>query len=366
MSTDARRTRPTTDLHKDDQDLFAAISRLRAVYMPTPLLDLGELARRCGVARVLVKDESVRPLGNFKSLGGVFAGLRALARAVGAASVEALLSSTGKERLPALITASDGNHGLSVATAARIAGTAARIYLPASVPFARSDRIAAEGAQVIRIDGTYDAAVDAAASAAQSGGGLLVPDTSDQAEDAVLDDVMTGYGLMAREIGDQCCDLGIAPSHLFVQAGVGGLAAAMTKAFAELMTRPPSIVVVEPAEADCVRRALASGKPELVPGELDTAAEMLACGLASAHAVALLKKHGAKAIVVSEARLEEAVAVMAEAGGPESTPSGACGLAGLLEAASDEQLRAHLQLSPDAVVLLIASEGRIPTAAERS
>jgi len=347
----------------DDEDLFAGLSRLQPEYAPTPLLDLPSLAARCRVGRVFAKDESVRPLGNFKSLGGVFAGLRALARAVGAPGVEALLSAPGKDRLPALVTASDGNHGLSVATAARLAGALARIYLPASVPPARADRILAQGAEVVRIDGTYDAAVDAAARAAESGEALLVPDTGDRVEDPVLDDVMTGYGLMAREMADQLRDLGSGATHLFVQAGVGGLAAAMAKAFAELMAESPITVVVEPASADCVGRALASGQPELVPGELDTAAEMLACGLASAHAVALLSKHKAKSIAVSEERLEEAVAAMAAAGGPATTPSGACGLAGLLEAAGDDRKRAEFQLSADSIVLLIASEGRVPVSA---
>ena len=348
---------PASD--QDDQDLFAGLSRLQPEYRPTPLLDLPALAKRCGVGRVLVKDESVRPLGNFKSLGGVFAGLRALARATGAPGVQALLSAPpGQSRLPALVTASDGNHGLSVATAARLAGAAARIYLPASVPTARSDRIAAAGAEVIRIRGTYDDAVAAAAEAVRSGGGLLVPDTGDRVDDIVLDDVMTGYALIAREIAGQLGD--VRPTHLFVQAGVGGLAAALAKAFAELLAEPPMTIVVEPASADCVGRALASGRPELVPGELDTAAEMLACGLASAHAVALLRKHQAKAIAVPEERLQEAVAAMAAAGGPVTTPSGACGLAGLLGAASDDELRGEFQFSADAVVLVIASEGAVP------
>jgi diaminopropionate ammonia-lyase len=346
-------------LSSDDPDLFATIARLQEHYRPTPLLDLTDLADSCGVGRVLVKDESRRPLGNFKSLGGVFAGLRALARAGGFATVEALLDSSPRN-LPALITASDGNHGLSVATAARLAGAPARIFLPASVPQRRSDRIAAVGAEVVRIDGTYDEVVDAAAAAAAAGGGLLVPDTSEDVSDPVLDDVMTGYGLMAREIADQCRDLGLHPTHLFVQAGVGGLAAAMAKALAELMDHPPLTVVVEPAAADCVRRALAASTPELVPGELDTAAEMLACGLASAHAVALLREHGAKSVVVGEDRLKEAVAALAVAGGPASTESGACGLAGLLEAAASKQLRDEIALSSDAAVLLILSEGAIP------
>src|SRR5205085_3564966 len=139
------------------------ICRLQEHYAPTPLADLPKLAQAFGIGRVLVKDESRRPLSNFKSLGGAFAALRALARAGGFASVDALLSSRGATGLPTLITASDGNHGLSVATGARLAGASARIFLPASVSRDRSDRIVAAGAEVVRIDGTYDEANDAAA-----------------------------------------------------------------------------------------------------------------------------------------------------------------------------------------------------------
>jgi diaminopropionate ammonia-lyase len=351
------------ELRADNPDLLATLSRLQPSYVPTPLLDLARLAAECRVARVLVKDESRRPLGNFKSLGGAFAGLRALARAGGFAGVEALLASGRGADLPPLITASDGNHGLSAATAARLAGTAARIFLPASVPEERSARISATGAEVVRIDGTYDDAVDAAAAAARSGGGLLVPDTSERTSDPVLDDVMAGYGLMAREIAAQCRDLGARPTHLFVQAGVGGLAAAMAKALAELMPEPPAIVVVEPDAADCVRQGLRSGRPELVPGELHTSAEMLACGLASAHALAILREQEPKCVTVDEGRLGEAVTAMSVGGGPATTPSGACGLAGLLEAASDSALREELGLGAESAVLLIASEGVVPDTA---
>ena len=346
-----------------DKDLFAALSRLEAPYAPTPLLDLPELARRCGVGRVLVKDESKRPLGNFKSLGGLYAGLRALARAAGLADVEALLD--GAERpsaLPALITASDGNHGLSVATAAQLAGAPARIYLPAGVQQARVARIAARGAEIVHVPGTYDEAVDAAAAAAARGEGLLVADTSDCLGDPAVTDVMAGYGLLAREIADQCAAIEARPTHAFVQAGVGGLPAALAEGLAAEFAPPPLTVVVEPAKAACVARALAAGRPVPIEGALHTSAEMLACGLASAPAVAALLRHGAKSVTVGEPRLAEAAAALPLAGGPATTPSGACGVAGLLEAAADSELRRALGLEAFATVLLIASEGPVPGA----
>ncbi|MEO3475312.1 pyridoxal-phosphate dependent enzyme [Roseomonas sp. CAU 1739] len=142
----------------------AALSRLSPDYAATPLLDLPRLATRLGVAQVLAKDEGRRMLGSFKSLGGTYAGLRALARA--ARTDFAGLVASRPAGQPALVCASDGNHGLAVAAAARLAGAGARVYLHDGVPLARAQRIQAQGAEIVRVAGTYDDAVDAAAAAA--------------------------------------------------------------------------------------------------------------------------------------------------------------------------------------------------------
>ncbi|MGH8078144.1 MAG: pyridoxal-phosphate dependent enzyme, partial [Lysobacter sp.] len=145
-------------------------------YRPTALMELPALARLTNVGRVFVKAEGERPLGNFKVLGGMVAGLRALARTAGVASLQDLSSTRGlREPLPRLICASDGNHGLAVAAAARRSGATASIYLPVGVGRARAERIEAFGADVVWVSGTYDDAVQAAAAAAGRGEGLLIP-----------------------------------------------------------------------------------------------------------------------------------------------------------------------------------------------
>jgi diaminopropionate ammonia-lyase len=104
--------------------------------------------------------------------------------------------------LPPLVCASDGNHGLAVAAGARLAGAPARVYLPAIVPQSRANRILNEGAEVVRIDGTYEDAVEAAANAARKGEGILIADTTDLPNDPAVADVMAGYGVIAREVRD--------------------------------------------------------------------------------------------------------------------------------------------------------------------
>ncbi|HJR72981.1 MAG TPA: pyridoxal-phosphate dependent enzyme [Luteimonas sp.] len=345
-----------------DNDFLADPSTLWSDYRPTPLLDLPALARLAGVGRVLVKWEGTRPLGNFKSLGGMFAGLRALARVSGAKTMDALQDYCSSAAIaPRLITASDGNHGLAVAAAARRAGAKASIYLPAGVNPARADRIEAVGGEIVWISGTYDEAVEAAAAAAARGEGWLVPDTSPNPDDVAVADVMAGYSLIAREILVQLPEEAQdAPSHLFVQAGVGTLAAAMAEGLHEHMRAPGRMVAVEPEAAACVARALAAGRPERLPGDLHTAAEMLACGLASASAIEILLRHEARAIAVDDHQMRSATSALRDFGGLDSTPSGTAGLAGLLHVAADPELRRAHRLGPDSCVLLIVSEAAVP------
>jgi diaminopropionate ammonia-lyase len=327
-------------------------------YRPTTLLELPALARQLNVGRVFAKLENERPLGNFKAVGGMIAGLEALAARSAAAAASqpapaAANQPAGLGALPRLICASEGNHGLSVAAAAARAGTNATIYLPSNANSIRADRIEAIGGDIRWIDGTYDDAVEAAAAAAARGEGLLIPDTSPNPNDPVVKDVMTGYGLITQELRDQ---LPVRPTHLFVQAGVGGLAAAMVDGLHDFMSAPHRILIVEPESAACVSRALAAGHPVLVPGSLQTSAEMLSCGLASAPAIGILKQYNVRSLLVNEHHLQSAPPALQTAGGPPTTPSGAAGLAGLLHASAHPTHRADHHLTPTSNVLLIITE----------
>jgi diaminopropionate ammonia-lyase len=291
----------------------------------------------------------------------VYAGLRALARATGRPDSATLVAARRpRESLPALICASDGNHGLAVAAAAEFAGAAARVYLHGGVPPARAKRIAARGAELVRIGGTYDDAVVEAARAAARGEGLLIADTAADENDPVVADVMAGYGLMAHEIVDQLRALGDErPTHLFVQAGVGGLAAALAESVRGQMAGDRRVVVVEPDKAAGVAAALKARRTVRVPGNLTTSAEMLACGVASAPALKVLLRHGATAITVGETALADAVTTLAACGGPATTPSGAAGLAGLLCAPPESPPARELGIDGSSRVLLVATEGTV-------
>lgn len=312
----------------------------------TALLDCPALARRTNVGRVLVKVESGRPFGNFKILGGMTAALRALARITGTPVARL----RHQNNLPRLICASDGNHGLAVAAAANIAGAPATVYLHHGVPCSRADRIIALGASIYWIAGTYDNAVDAAAEAARVDG-VLVPDTSADLDDPIVRDVIAGYATLTDEINAQLADTTI--SHQFIQAGVGGLAAAMAQGLPKT-----KLAIVEPEHAACVAPALAAGQVVRIDGSLQTCAEMLACGEASAPALAILQRHNPLPVLVSEAALLEAAEIMDREENIHTTPSGSAGLAGLLHVATNDGLRQQAGLDRLSTVLLVVSEAQ--------
>ncbi len=342
------------------EGIAAELLRLSPAYAATPLLDLHALAARCGVAQVLAKDEGRRMLRSFKSLGGTYAGLRALARAAGTDIARLLDPASRPGGLPALICASDGNHGLAVAPAARLAGAlgprlSACRGAGGAGPADHRPRVP----RSLWVEGTYDDAVDKAADAARAGEGILIADTTDDPTDPVVADVMAGYGVIGAEIRRQVEATGQPrPTHLFVQAGVGGLAAALAGSLAAWLAPPAAVIVVEPASTACVAAALAASQPMRLSGELETSAEMLSCGLASAPALAVLRRHGARAVTVSEAALRDATRLLREHGGPASTPSGVAGFAGLmsLQASGDA---ASFGLDATSRVLIIITEAEL-------
>ena len=183
-------------------------------------------------------------------------------------------------------------------------------------------------------------------------------DTTDDPADPVVADVMAGYGLIAPEIRQQVeAAAHQRPTHLFVQAGVGGLAAAAVAAGLHTWMAPPArIAVVEPAEAPCVAAALAAGRPVRVTGELKTAAEMLSCGEASRPALAVLLRHDVRVVTVPEATLIAAPHLLRDEAGPSTTPSGAAGLAGLIAVSADSTTAADLGLEAESRVLIFITE----------
>lgn len=335
-------------------------------YAPTPLVALPGLARDLGLGAVWYKDESGRfGLGSFKALGGAYAVFRLLAREVAARTGEPVGAAdlaAGRHRdIVSGITvtcATDGNHGRSVAWGARTFGCRCVIYIHETVSEGRRDAIAAFGAEVVRTPGNYDDSVRRAAEDAANNGWFVVSDTSYEGYVDVPRDVMQGYALMADEAMAQL-PAGERPTHCFVQAGVGGLAAAICGHFWERWgAGRPRFVVVEPEKAACLFASAEAGRPTVFPGALDTIMAGLACGEVSLIAWAVLDTGADAFMTVPDAAAVTAMKALA-AGTPPvvAGESGVGGLAGLMAAVGDPDARRALGLDAGSRVLLFGSEG---------
>jgi diaminopropionate ammonia-lyase len=316
-------------------------------YAPTPLAPLDGLAGQAGLARIWIKDESRRfGLGSFKPLGGAYAVARLVAREGSDITV---------------CCATDGNHGRSVAWGAGRFGCRCVIYIHEHVSRGRQAAIEAYGAEVRRVAGNYDDSVHKAAADAAANGWFVVSDTSYPGYMEIPRDVMHGYMLLAEEAIAQL-PAGESPSHVFVQGGVGGLAAAVAAQFwLHYGADAPRVVVVEPDKAACLFESARSGRPVRVTGALDTLMAGLAAGEVSLLAWRVLEPATAAFMTVPDAAAVAAMRLLAEGVGGDvplvAGESAVAGLVGALAAKADPAWAADLKLDADSRVMLISSEG---------
>lgn len=348
----------------------AAVERhlsFRDNHAETPLVALPGLAARLGVGAIHVKDEGHRlGLGSFKALGGAYAVIRLVLEAAGerlgrpvdmadlhAPDVAAVA------RGMTFACATDGNHGRSVAQGARLVGARAAIFVHSGVSDERVAAIARFGAKMIRVAGTYDDSVREAARVAEEKGWTIVSDTSWPGYERIPGLVMQGYTALLREA---LRTLPAPPTHVFVQAGVGGIAAAVAGHLAlEFGAARPVFTVVDPARAACLFESARAGRPVTIAHGEPTVMAMLECYEPSLVAWRVLSRAADAFMTVGE---EDAVAAMRQlarpvAGDPAivAGESGGVGLAGLMRAAADPAARAALGLDGTARILVVNTEG---------
>ncbi|SOY58504.1 Amino-acid dehydratase protein [Cupriavidus taiwanensis] len=337
---------------------------------PTPLRELPGLAASLGIAQLSLKDESVRsPLGSFKALGAPIALVRLVLRRLPQLGLDPLELIAG--RYAALlhdftvISATDGNHGRALAAAARSVGCRCVIVLHANVSQEREDAIAACGARIVRIAGNYDESVEEAARLAAANGWTVVSDTSYEGYQDIPRDVMQGYGAIAAEVlaqrgvsAGQPCPY----THVFLQGGVGGLAAGVASYLWERFgAGRPAFIVVEPAQADCLYQSALQGQPARATGSVDSVMAGLACGETSPLAWRFLEPGVDVFMTIAD---DDAVTAMHRlaSGQDGDVPvvageSGAAGVAGLAVLCAQPALSAAAGLDAGSRVLVINTEG---------
>ena len=347
----------------------AAAERMIALcpqYVATPLRSMAALARRFGVACVLVKDEASRfGLGSFKALGGAYAVLRVfLAEASKRLGREVQPAEIGSAELRVIADdlvfacATAGNHGRSVAAGAHFLGCRAVVFLHQGVSPARAEGIEQFGAAIHRVDGSYDDSVSAVNRSAAENGWHIISDTSWPGYEDVPRLVTQGYTVMLREIQRELAE---PPTHVFVQAGVGGLAATVAAYFSLAYgSGRPKVIVVEPDRAACLYSSHQAGQRTSIPRDTPTVMACLECYIPSRTAWETLSRWSDAFMTVPDEAAVEAMRVFAEPGGSDDTvvsgASGAAGLAGFITAMRST-IGNELGIDAASRILLFNTEG---------
>jgi diaminopropionate ammonia-lyase len=351
------------------RDFDAAIAEIGAWdgYAPTPLIALDGLAKVLDVGRIDYKHEGPRfGLGSFKALGGAYAAQRVLQREVSRRlRTQVTLADIRDRRFETecagitLVSATDGNHGRSLAWGCQRFGARCRIYIHAQVSEARERAMRNLGAEVIRIAGDYDRSVALARHEAGANGWFVVSDTSWPGYSDPPRDVMAGYGVMTGEI---CAALDLPPTHVFLQGGVGGLAASVAAYLRQYwQAGAPRVIVVEPDRAACLFESARAGQPTTVRIAQETIMAGLSCGEPSEMAWEILSEEVSDFLTIPDALVAPTVRLLARPAGAdpvvEAGESAVAGLAALIAARRDITLSEKLGLDAASRVLLIGSEG---------
>ncbi|UWR43270.1 pyridoxal-phosphate dependent enzyme (plasmid) [Phaeobacter inhibens] len=335
----------TLDPAKPQQMLHAC-----PAYSPSPLALHGVAGQQ-----VWIKDETNRMgLGAFKAMGGVYAVAELLMRETGLTEND-LTSDTGRAAASnvTFVCASAGNHGMAVAAGARLFGAACRIHLADTVPEDFVQRLRAKGSEVVRSGATYEESIAAAIKDAEESGAVHLADGSWPGYTEPPRLVMEGYTVIAQEMRDSFASSGQWPTHVYLQAGVGGLAGAMAYMIRANWIVQPEIIVVEPDAAPCLQQSARAGEMVTVEGPVSNMGR-LDCKTPSMLAYEILSKAADRYVTISDSAALKGAEISATLG-IASTPSGAAGLTALVQ-----DLEAGT--SPDMRPLVILSEGGVDDA----
>ena len=313
-------------------------------YAPTPLLKLNKLKDELKLNNIYYKDEDKRfDLKSFKALGGAFA----------------VYKIASEKKNITVSTATAGNHGRSVAWGAQRLGLKCKIFISEFVSESRAEAMRNLDAEVIRVKGNYDNSLKECIEQSNKNNWEIVQDVSWENYKEVPKLIMAGYTIMVKEIIDEIDNNSI--THVFLQAGVGGMAAAMIAGFAKLSKNIPQFVVVEPENADCVFQSIKNNKPTSVDIKKETVMGGMSCGDVSSIAWEILKNSANFCLTIPDESISTAVALLAEARlSEEKIKGGECavpGIIALIGSFNNKEYLDKLKLDTKSNVLLFGCEG---------
>ena len=316
-------------------------------YNPTPLISLTKLNNNLNLNNIFYKDESKRfHLKSFKALGGAFA-------------VEQIAS---KQKNITISSATAGNHGRSVAWGAQKLGLNCKIFVSEYVSNSRVKEIKKFGAEVIRVKGNYEKSLNECKNLSKKNNWIIVQDVSTQNYKLIPALTMAGYSVMIKEISKQTNQY---ITHIFLQAGVGGMAAGVVAGVAKYFKRIPKIIIVEPERADCVLKSIKNNKMTKIRIKKESIMGGMSCNEMSLLPWLILKKTANYCISISDTKVAKMIALLADKklsnksiiGGECSAP----GIISLICACNEPKSKKALNLNEKSNVLLIGCEGNADT-----
>ena len=331
-------------LSKNEMDEAYRIISTWDNYSPTPLISLNKLSEKLKINKIFYKDESKRfNLKSFKALGGAYA-------------VEKV--SRGNKEI-VISTATAGNHGRSVAWGSKKLGLKCKIFISEYVSEFRAKVMRSFGADVIRVKGNYDASLKECIKQSKQNNWQIVQDVAWQDYKLVPKLTMAGYSVMMKEISEQINNEQI--SHVILQAGVGGMAAAMVAGIARYLDNVPKIIVVEPDNAACVLESVKAGEIKKISIKKESLMGGMSCDEVSLVPWEILKNSVSYCITVSDDYISKTVKFLANCkfsdekivGGECSTP----GIISLTGLCNDSKLKNEINLNENSNVLLFGCEG---------
>ena len=326
-------------------DAFNMISRWDG-YSPTPLENLNHLASELQLKNIFYKDESKRfNLKSFKALGGAYA-------------VEKV--SQNKKNIT-VSTATAGNHGRSVAWGAKRLGLKCKIFISEFVSESRAEAMRGVGADVFRVKGNYDNSLQECIKQSQLNGWQIIQDVAWEGYEIVPKLTMAGYSVMMKEISDQLKENKI--THILLQAGVGGMAAAMIAGCARYLNNIPNIIIVEPESADCVLKAVQNNTIVKINIEKESLMGGMSCGEVSLIPWKIINTNSKYCITIPDDKIADTIKSLANCsfsnkklvGGECATP----GIISLIASCNNSKLKDILNLNKDSQVLLLGCEGDV-------
>jgi len=312
-------------------------------YNQTPLLKLNKLSKKLNLNNIFYKDESKRfDLKSFKALGGAYA----------------VQKITKGNKSITVATATAGNHGRSVSWGAKRLGLNCKIFISEYVSEARADVMRNLGADVIRVKGNYDASLKECIKQSKMHGWEIIQDVAWEGYEEVPKLTMAGYSVMIKEISNQT-DQYI--THVFLQAGVGGMASGAIAGIAKYFKRVPKIIIVEPKSADCVLQSINAGEMKKIDIKQESIMGGMSCGEVSLVPWRILKHTVNNCISITDENVAKTIAMLKQKyfsdetiiGGECATP----GIISLIAASEDKKIKDKLELNEKSNILLMGCEG---------